>query len=133
MVRRNRSPWVPAPQAAELLGLSKSAVYGRVQAGTLEAKKRDGRLLVRLPDPPADPVDFEGTIDIYEVAILLDMHHHTARRIVDRGELPMLRRGREIRFRREDVEVYIERRRVKPGDLAWNGDRPGWARRTGRL
>lgn len=115
MAKRPR--WLPASQAGGALGLSKSAVYGRVQAGTLEAKKRNGRMVVRLPDP--EPVIFEGTIDVYEVATMIGVHRNTVRVIVDRGELLMIRRGREIRFRPADIEAYIESCRVDPGTLSW--------------
>ena len=132
MATRSSGTWEPVPQEAARLRISKSAVYDRVRAGTLEAKQRDGRLVVRLPDPPADSAHFEATIDIHAVAARLCLHPNTARSIAERGELPMLRRGREVRFRPEDVDAYIESRRIRPGDLAWNDGRPGWVRQLRR-
>ena len=37
--------------------------------------------------------------------------------IIDSGALPAYKFGRVIRIRRADVDVFIERVRVKPGEL----------------
>lgn len=39
-------------------------------------------------------------------------------RILDSGELPAYKIGRVIRIRRADVDEYLERCRVRPGDLS---------------
>ncbi|HCJ11400.1 MAG TPA: hypothetical protein DGR79_08425 [Clostridiales bacterium] len=38
----------------------------------------------------------------------------TIRKLVQRGDLPAYRVARDLRFKRKDVEAYLERNRVKP-------------------
>jgi excisionase family DNA binding protein len=42
----------------------------------------------------------------------------TVYRLLDSGELASYRIGRVIRVRRRDVEEFLERVKVRPGDLA---------------
>lgn len=53
-----------------------------------------------------------------EAAAVLGVYSRTLYRLVDSGDLPAYRIGRVIRFKREDVDAYIETSRVKPGELA---------------
>lgn len=54
----------------------------------------------------------------------------TMYRLLDSGELPSYKIGRVIRIRRTDVEEFLKRIKVRPGDLAHlyppgeNSDRP---------
>lgn len=105
-------------------------MYGRLAAGTLKSKKRAGRTVVRLPSLPPRPANAEGTIGVKAVAARLGMFEESIRRMVARGELAAVRRGREHRFRSEDVDAYIEGRRIKPGELG--SLPPGWLRQPGR-
>jgi len=50
--------------------------------------------------------------DTRELADLLGVAVITVRRLVDRGDLPYYRVGRQKRFRREDVEAYLDSVRV---------------------
>lgn len=43
----------------------------------------------------------------------LRISYSTLTRIVERGELPSLRIGSALRFRREDVDLYLERARFR--------------------
>ena len=74
-----------------------------------------------------------------KVAEMLGLKHRTIHALIDRGELraeivPPGKRGtgrrRAIRIRRQDVDDFIERARVKPGDLRhlhpeWKWERYG--------
>ena len=51
-----------------------------------------------------------------QTAGLLNMHERTIDRLRARGELPALRIGGLVRFRRSDVEDYVAR--MSPGPLA---------------
>lgn len=42
----------------------------------------------------------------------------TLYRLVDEGLLPAYRPSRSLRFRRRDLDAYLEGVRVRPGDLA---------------
>jgi hypothetical protein len=42
----------------------------------------------------------------------------SSRAILDSGELPAYKIGRLIRIRRADVDEYLERVKVRPGELA---------------
>lgn len=55
-------------------------------------------------------------LDVTEVARLLGRHPNSVHRLVIRGELTAY--GVPRRFKRQDVLAYIERCRVKPGDMA---------------
>ncbi len=54
-------------------------------------------------------------------ARMLGVQVRTIEHLIDRGDLPAethrIRHRRKIRLRRSDVEAYIERARVKPGQL----------------
>lgn len=39
-------------------------------------------------------------------------------KLVDRGEIPAYRIGRVFRMRRSDLDAFLERSRVQPGELA---------------
>ena len=42
----------------------------------------------------------------------------TLYKLLDSGELPSYKIGRVIRIKRADVDAFLERVRVRPGDLA---------------
>ncbi len=48
----------------------------------------------------------------------LGVRMRTIYRIIDAGELPAYKLGRVIRIKRADVEAYLERVKVQPGELA---------------
>jgi excisionase family DNA binding protein len=51
-------------------------------------------------------------------AAYIGVTSRTLYRFIDEGHLPAYRFGRVIRLRTDDVEAYIERCRIKPGELA---------------
>jgi excisionase family DNA binding protein len=53
-----------------------------------------------------------------EVRTHLGVTMRTLYRFVDLDGLPAYKMGRVIRFRRGDVEAWLETRRVKPGELS---------------
>ena len=54
---------------------------------------------------------------------------HTVYGLINRGELVAYRIGRVYRIRREDIAVFLESARVKPGDLQHLApDTVGWSR-----
>ncbi len=52
-----------------------------------------------------------------ETAELLGISLRTTYRLVDDGQLPAYQIGRVIRFKRDEVEAFIESTRIQPGDL----------------
>lgn len=76
-------------------------------------------------------------ITVPEAAGLLGVALHTAYDLIDRGDLTAEvtgpnwpKRQRSIRLRRQDVDAFIERARVKPGELRhlhpnWSWERYG--------
>ncbi len=51
------------------------------------------------------------------VASYLGVTLRTVYAIIDEGQLPAFKIRRVIRVRREDVDQYLERCRIKPGEL----------------
>ena len=87
--------------------------------------------------PVADQAVRDEWLSVPRVAGHLGLTMHTVRTLIDHGELdadvvqpypgPKSRR-RAIRVRRQDVDEFIERARIKPGELThlyptWLGDR----------
>ena len=52
------------------------------------------------------------------VAAYLGVTLRTVYAIIDEGQLPAFKIRRVIRVRRADVEEYLERCRIKPGELS---------------
>ncbi|NNN12705.1 MAG: helix-turn-helix domain-containing protein [Acidimicrobiaceae bacterium] len=52
-----------------------------------------------------------------ETAEMLGISLRTIYRLVDDGQLPAYQIGRVIRFKRDEVEAFIESTRIQPGDL----------------
>lgn len=55
-------------------------------------------------------------LDVNDLARLLGVSSTTVRRMVERRELPFLKLKRVIRFRRSDVDEYLDRCRVASRD-----------------
>ena len=47
----------------------------------------------------------------------LGVQLRTLYRLIDEGHLPAYKLGRVIRLKREEVEAFVERMRVRPGEL----------------
>jgi excisionase family DNA binding protein len=56
----------------------------------------------------------EKLLDAKEVAEILKIHWRTVTRMVERGELPAYEVAGQYRFRREDIDKYLERKRIQP-------------------
>ena len=52
---------------------------------------------------------------VNEVAALLSIGRRTVYTLVNNGELPAVRVGARLRFRPEDVDAYLEARKVAAG------------------
>lgn len=52
-----------------------------------------------------------------EVSKRLGIGLRTLYRLIDEGQLPAYKFGRVIRLQQREVEEFIERARIKPGDL----------------
>lgn len=83
-----------------------------------------------------EPGEGDDWITVPAVAKLLGIRPHTVYALIDRGELgaevtvptDRPKRRRSIRIRRQGVDAYLERARVKPGELrhlhpTWEWDR----------
>jgi len=55
----------------------------------------------------------DAALNAHEVAELLGAHVETIRRLGRRGEIPTFKVGREWRFRRQDLERWIETHRLR--------------------
>lgn len=58
-----------------------------------------------------------------QAATVLGVTTRTVYRFIDDGELPAYRMGRVIRLQLDEVEEYIERCRITPGDLTSSAHR----------
>ena len=54
----------------------------------------------------------EGLLDYADAATFLKFTERHVERMVQRGQLPHLKFGRSVRFRRSDLEAFIEARLV---------------------
>ncbi len=128
--------WLTAAEAAEALGISRSALYQRVAYGWLPAERDGWRLRirredltrpspkVRVPAPsgakrakpqrpqPPPPEGWANT----EMARqqLGDITLATLYRMLRRGDLQGKKVGGRIMFDQRDLDDYIERRRIRP-------------------
>ena len=59
-----------------------------------------------------DPGSLPSLLTLQEVAAFLHLSKTSVYRLVERRELPFCRVGRNLRFTREDLEAYLEARRV---------------------
>jgi excisionase family DNA binding protein len=85
--------------------------------------------------------DVVGLFTLGDVAHRLGVSETTVRRMVDRGDLAVVRLGRAVRVRPADLQVFVDRlpaeRRgpgrvvVLPGDLAVSADRSARLRGVG--
>lgn len=82
---------------------------------------------MRLKSPPYDPVvpAADEEITVAAAGRLLGLSQHALEALIERGELkaevtmPTRTRGhRRIRIQRSSVDDFLERARVKPGELA---------------
>jgi excisionase family DNA binding protein len=48
----------------------------------------------------------------------IGVYQRTIYKLIDRGEIPAFKIGRVFRIRRADLDDFLERSRVRPGDLA---------------
>ena len=64
----------------------------------------------------------ETILDLEEVAKMLKVSERTVQREVTAGKLRAFRVGRSLRFRLTDVEKYMERQEVSPGDSIEPGE-----------
>ena len=58
----------------------------------------------------------EQLMETDDVARYLNVHRKTVINLVERGELRGYRVGRNWRFRRDDVEAYLERQQAPKSD-----------------
>ena len=64
--------------------------------------------------------DFEACLTIEEVLAYLKVTSRTIYRLIRTGDLPAMRVGRQWRFRRRDLDAWIDRQR----HVAVHADRP---------
>jgi excisionase family DNA binding protein len=56
-----------------------------------------------------------------EVVAYLRVNAHTVYRLIQSGDLPGVRVGRQWRFRRQDIEAWLDGQRQSRGDLSAQG------------
>ena len=66
-----------------------------------------------------DMIDVASTLTMAEVATILGLRPNRVGEFVSHGVLSARRSGNRLLFRPEDVEAFIESRRVPPGSLPW--------------
>ncbi len=93
--------------------------------GVLPTYKRVGRHVTSSPSRPFQPTALTELVDdvlsAKEVASILKVHPRTIARLTERGELPAFRADNLWRFRRIDVEEYINRQ-LRSGQEPKNED-----------
>jgi len=63
-----------------------------------------------------DAMTDEQLLTTEEVARYLKLHPRTVTNMAERGELPASKVGRHWRFRKQDVDAYLEKQKPKPKD-----------------
>ena len=58
--------------------------------------------------------DEEKLLDAKAVANIMDIHWRTVIKLAESGQLSAYRVARQWRFKRSDVEEYLERQRYRP-------------------
>jgi excisionase family DNA binding protein len=71
-----------------------------------------------VPDEPDDP------LVAFQAAKVLGIPYQAMYRLVRSGEIPAERRSGRWWVRRADLDAYVERVRVKPGELSRKTARP---------
>jgi excisionase family DNA binding protein len=56
---------------------------------------------------------FDGLMDVADVAAYTRLSTHTIRKHAQRGTIPVVRLGRRILFRRDEIDAWIESERTK--------------------
>ena len=64
--------------------------------------------------------DFQSFLTTDEVLTYLRITPRTIYRLIRNGELPAMRIGRQWRFRRADLDAWLERQRTCPSQSALN-------------
>jgi excisionase family DNA binding protein len=75
-----------------------------------KGKKGAGRPLGsknRKPKLPAADVDESAVLTLHEVADYLHCHRGTVHKLIERGQIPCFRVGREWRFLKSNVDEWI--------------------------
>ncbi len=52
-----------------------------------------------------------------EAAAQLGITNRTLYRLIDNGDVPAYRIGRVVRLKQSDLDAYLEKARITPGDL----------------
>lgn len=68
--------------------------------------------------PPVTKSTGEDWVGVPALAKELGVTMRLLYKLLDAGELPAYKFGRVIRIKRADVEAFLERAKVKPGELA---------------
>jgi len=63
-----------------------------------------------------EDINSKWLLNTDEVAKHLRVSKRTILREVEHGKLEAFRVGKALRFKREDIENYIEKQKVKPGE-----------------
>ncbi len=59
----------------------------------------------------------EDWLGVPGAARCLGLHQETTYKLIDQGQIPAYKFGRVIRIRRGDLDEFLERCRVSPGEL----------------
>lgn len=72
--------------------------------------------MVRIPEKyEGAPVD-SRSMTVHDVAGYLNVDEKTVYRLAQRGQLPGFKVAGTWRFKRDDIEMWIEQRKVRPAD-----------------
>jgi len=66
------------------------------------------------------PEEFQNLLRISDVAERLNVHTATVRRMIQRGELPAVKIGKNVRVQPADLDAYIQAAHIKTPDPATN-------------
>jgi excisionase family DNA binding protein len=60
-------------------------------------------------------MDPDDVMTVSDLCVYLKIHLSTVYRMVTRGQLPHFRIGDNIRFRKQEIDQWMEQRRIKSG------------------
>jgi excisionase family DNA binding protein len=74
-----------------------------------------GQFLPEMPEMPAEPAKpAKALLTVQEAAALLAVSDKTLYRMARLGQVPHVRVGRSLRFRREELEAWIRQQLIRP-------------------
>ena len=107
-----RSVWPAPPVGPAALPIVPGAAPGRGVCKVLRGHDLASRGVQSGHPVASPPFDHEAFLTTDEVLAYLQVNLRTVYRLIDAGKLPAVRVGRQWRFRRRDIDAWLDQQRV---------------------